>query len=286
MVKGLSEAMAATIIGRRAERYCSVEDVWRRAAVPAATLERLAEADAYADMGVSRRQALWAIRGLGEPPPPLLLDGPLPKGEESPLPLQEGRVKATPARPEPAVRLRPMTAGHEVVEDYQATGLTLRRHPVHFLRAGLRSRGMVTCESLAAMQEGLRVVVPGIVLVRQKPGSAKGIMFVTIEDETGVANLVLWPTLFEKQRRLILSARMIACRGRMQREGEVIHVVAEHLTDLSRELRAIGTQELPFPIQYGRGDGATHPGSADSREQVEAASRRSQGIKVPTRDFR
>ncbi len=276
MVKGLAEALAAVIIARRGQHYASVEDVWRRACVPVSALERLAEADAFAGLGADRRQALWAIRGLGEPPPPLLA------------------TRDT----EPRVTLRPMTEGHEVVQDYQATGLTLRRHPVHFMRPELRRRGMITCESLAAMREGQRVVVPGILLVRQRPGSANGIMFITIEDETGIANLVLWPNLFEKQRRLVLSARMLACRGRVQREGEVIHVVVEHLTDLSRDLRRVGSQDLPFPIEYARGDGATHPGSADSREQVAAAGWRTRDIyvpdrlsqnghiKVPTRDFR
>ena len=157
---------------------------------------------------------------------------------------------------------------------------------------------MVTCASLAATKEGRRVTVPGIVLVRQKPGSAKGVMFITIEDETGIANLVLWPSLFEKQRRLVLSAGMLACRGRVQRDGTVIHVVVEHLIDLSQELRSVGNRAIPFPIERGRGDGATHPGSADSREQVAAASWRTRDIyapdgrftnghiKVPTRDFR
>ncbi len=275
MVKGLAQGHAETILTRRDTGYASVADVWRRAAVPVAALERLAEADAFAGVGADRRQALWAIRGLGEPPPPLLME----------------------RAAEPSVTLFPMTEGREVVEDYQTTGLSLRRHPVAFLRAELRARGMVTCASLAATREGRRVTVPGIVLVRQKPGSAKGVMFITIEDETGIANLVLWPTLFEKQRRLVLSAGMIACRGRVQREGEVIHVVVEHLTDLSRELRSVGARDVPFPIERGRGDGATHPGSADSRDQVEAAGFRTRdiyapeqisprGIKVPTRDFR
>ena len=288
MVKGLAAATAATIIDRRQERYASMEDLWRRAAVPVAALQCLAEADAFAGLAMDRRQALWAISGLGEPPPPLLLAAPSPKGEgaKSSPPLEEGWVRAASHHTEPAVRLRPMTPGHEVVQDYQATGLTLRRHPVHFLRTALRQRGMITCESLAAMPEGRRVVVPGLVLVRQKPGSAKGVMFITIEDETGVANLVLWPDLFEKQRRLVLSARMIACRGRVQRDGEVIHVVIEHLIDLSDELRAIGTRQLPFPIQYGRGDGATHPASGDPRDRATGTRRQPDGIKVPTRDFR
>ena len=199
---------------------------------------------------------------------------------------------------EPSVTLPPTAEGREVVDDYQSTGLSLRRHPVSFLRRELRARGMATCASLAATREGRRVTVPGIVLVRQKPGSAKGVMFITIEDETGIANLVLWPNLFEKQRRLVLSAGMVACRGRVQRDGAVIHLVVEHLTDLSQELRSVGNRSLPFPIERGRGDGATHPASADSREQVAAAGWRTRDIfapeapatnghiKVPTRDFR
>jgi error-prone DNA polymerase len=273
MVKGLAKEQADDIIARRGDFYRSVEDVWRRAAVSVAILERLAEADAFAAVGADRRQALWKIRGLGEPPPPLLA--------------------LTAETAEQTVQLRPMTEGREVVEDYQTKGLTLRHHPAHFLRDAFRKRGMITCASLGGMREGKRVTVSGIILVRQKPGSAKGIMFITIEDETGIANLVLWPNLFEKLRRLVLSASMIACRGRVQREGDVIHVVVEHLTDLSRELRSVGARELPFPIERGRGDGATHPGSADSRDQVEAASWRARDIyvpeghiKVPTRDFR
>ncbi len=300
MAKGLAEAHAAAVIRHRAAGFASVEDVWRRAAVPVAALERLAEADGFAGVGADRRAALWAIRGLGEPPPPLLALCALP--HPGLLPSGEGWVRSD-ARTEPSINLPPMAQGREVVEDYTSTGLTLRRHPVTFLRRELRARGMVTCASLAATREGRRVTVPGIVLVRQKPGSAKGIMFITIEDETGIANLVLWPSLFEKQRRLVLSAGMIACRGRVQREGSVIHVVVEHLTDLSQELRSVGNRAGPFPIERGRGDGATHPGSADSREQVAAASWRTRDIyapdgqatrdqstdghiKVPTRDFR
>jgi error-prone DNA polymerase len=325
MAKGLVQAHADAVIGRRGDGYRSVAEVWQLAAVPLAALERLAEADAFASVGADRRMALWAIRGLGEPPPPLLAlcnDVSLSRssreraGVRAALPLApsvshlshphpgplppavEGEESKGSQHTEPVVVLAPMAEGREVVEDYQSTGLSLRRHPVTFLRKDLRARGMITCATLAATKDGRRVTVPGIVLVRQKPGSAKGVMFITIEDETGIANLVLWPSLFEKQRRLVLSAGMIACRGRVQREGEVVHVVVEHLIDLSQELRSVGNRSLPFPIERGRGDGATHPGSADSREQVAAAGWRTRDIyvpdgrfsnghiKVPTRDFR
>ena len=106
---------------------------------------------------------------------------------------------------------------------------------------------MVRCGDLGTIRDGARVVVPGIVLVRQKPGSAKGVMFITIEDETGVANLILWPDRFEKQRRLVLSAGMIACHGKVQREGDVIHVVTDRLEDLSDLLRSVGDRDEPFP---------------------------------------
>ena len=155
---------------------------------------------------------------------------------------------------------------------------------------------MVTCADLAHARDGRRLTVPGLVLVRQRPGSASGVMFITLEDETGVANLVVWPSLFERQRRLVLSASMIACQGRVQREGEVVHLVAEHLTDLSDLLRSVGSHEEVFPLQHGRGDEARTGGSADERgckgvsvraRDIYVPDRRlGSGIKVPTRDFR
>jgi len=195
---------------------------------------------------------------------------------DSVLPLFAAADVGQRPRPElvevPAL-LVPMRDGGEVVEDYRSVGLSLRSHPVAFLRATLREQGMVTCAGLAYVRDGRRVVVPGIVLVRQKPGSAKGVMFITIEDETGVANLILWPDCYAKQRRLVLSAGMIACHGRMQREGAVIHVITDRLEDLSDLLRSVGERD----------------GSAlDSRAAcgVNVPNARPSGIKVPTRDFR
>jgi error-prone DNA polymerase len=158
---------------------------------------------------------------------------------------------------------------------------------------------MVGCGDLLHLRAGSRVVVPGIVLVQQKPGSAKGVMFITIEDETRVANLVLWADRFEAQRRLVLSAGMIVYHGRVQREGNVIHVVTDRLEDLSDLLRSVGERDGAFPIRYGRGDGATHPAGRDPRSGPGAGpgrrlvrdtyvpdGRLGSGIQVPTRDFR
>ena len=275
MAKGLVKAHADEILAHRGRGYRSVEDMWRRLRVPVAALERLAEADAFLTLGLDRRQALWAIRGLSD----------------TRLPLFDS-VETEPDA-EPAVALAAMTAGRQVVEDYRSTGLSLRRHPVSFLRQDLAQRRIVRCADLLTIRDGKRLEVAGIILVRQRPGSARGVLFVTIEDETGHANLILWPSVFEAQRSLVLTASMIACRGKLQREGEVLHVIAEHLTDLSPLLRSVGDREdEPFPLQHGRGDEAKHGGSPDSRQKPRDIYVRDlhikprKGIKVPTRDFR
>jgi error-prone DNA polymerase len=189
------------------------------------------------------------------------------------------------------VALARMTDGGEVVEDYRSVGLSLRRHPVAFLREDLSRRGMIACGDLARTRDGLRVKVSGIVLVRQRPGSASGVLFITIEDETGVANLIVWPSVFERHQRLILSAVMLACHGRMQREGDVIHVIADGLEDLSGLLRSVGGRDADVPIRAGRGDEARHGVGVDTRMPGGGGPgisdlRRDGGIKVPTRDFR
>jgi len=278
MVKGLAATQADEIITHREAGYRSIEDIWRRLRVPVAALERLAEADAFQALGLDRRRALWTIRGLSD----------------TRLPLFDSATAEPDA--EPAVTLAAMTAGRQVVEDYRSTGLSLRRHPVSFLRQDLAARRIVRCADLAKIRGGLRVEVAGIILVRQRPGSARGVLFVTIEDETGHANLILWPSVFEAQRRLVLSASMIACRGKLQREGEVIHVVAEHLTDLSGLLRGVGERDEEFPVPHGRGDDARRDSTPDSREKKVVSSRDiyvpdlriapGKGIRVPTRDFR
>jgi error-prone DNA polymerase len=277
MAKGLVRVHGEETISHRTTRYRSVEDLWRRVPVPIAALERLAEADAFQTLGLDRRQALWAIRGLSDTRLPLF-----------------DTVPAEPD-PEPRVALQAMTAGRQVVEDYRSVGLSLRRHPVSFLRQDLAARRIVRCAELPTIRDGRRVEVAGIILVRQRPGSARGVLFVTIEDETGHANLILWPKVFEAQRSLVLTASMIACRGKLQKEGEVIHVIAEHLTDLSGLLRSVGERDdQPFPLTYGRGDEAKHGGQPDPRERPRARDiyvrdldiRGGKGIKVPTRDFR
>ena len=195
---------------------------------------------------------------------------------------------------EPPVPLDLMTLGAESSRIIRSIGLSLRPHPLSFLRADLDRLGSLRCSDVHASRNGQMVTVAGLVLVRQKPGSAKGVMFITLEDETEVANLVVWPDVFERQRRLILAAGMIAARGRVQRQGEVAHVVVEHLTDLSHLLRQVGDRDEAFPTRVGRGDEARHGGGADQRDARGRKPRDiyipdlrlDSGIKVQTRNFR
>jgi len=244
MVKGLANANGAAIVANRADRpFVSVDDLWRRAAVPSAALVQLAEADAFGPaLEFARREALWAIKALRDEQLPLFAAAAA--RETDPVPEVD----------EPAVMLRPMTAGSEVVEDYGHVGLTLRSHPIAFLRADLHTRRIISCTDAMQARDGRWLEAAGLVLVRQRPGSAKGVMFITLEDETGIANLVVWPQTFEKFRRSVMTASMLAVRGRIQREGEVVHLVAYQLTDLSAELASVGARDAVFPLSHGRGD--------------------------------
>ncbi len=230
MVKGLDNRTAAGLIVNRAEEpFASVDDVWRRSGLSAEALVRLAEAEAFRpSLGLARREALWAIRGL----------------RDEPLPLFSAAAKreaaAVPELSEPAVALRPMAAGGEVVEDYGHVGLTLRAHPVSFLRESLARRRFLTCAEATGLKDRQRVETAGIVLVRQQPGSAKGVIFVTIEDETGIANLVVWRKVFLAHRPIVMGAPMIGMKGHVQREGEVVHLVVRQITDLSADFSTVG----------------------------------------------
>jgi len=284
MVKGLGNAEAARLVSCRADRpFLSVDDLWRRAGIPSAALVQLAEADAFRPaLDLTRREVTWAIKAL----------------RDEPLPLFAAAARANapvPEQDEPVVALRPMAAGGEVVEDYGHVGLTLRDHPVSFLRTDLARRRITTCAAAMALRDRRWVEVAGLVLVRQRPGSAKGVMFITLEDETGIANLVVWQKVFEAHRRIVLGAGMIAVRGRIQREGEVVHLIAHHLSDLSSELASVGSREAGFPLPHGRGDEFHHgaptpdprglPKAPRPRDIIDPYGHLDE-IRVKTRDFR
>ena len=227
MVSGLRNQNAADLIAARGDReFASVDDLWRCAGVGVASLVTLAEADAFLPaLGLARREALWAIKPLRDEALPLF-----------------AAVRAR-EQDEPEVVLRPLSEGGEVVEDYAHTGLTLRCHPMAFLRDELAANRLLPCSALGEAKDGSGIAIAGLVLMRQRPGTAKGVIFVTLEDETGIANLVLWPRLYERQRRVALTSRLLAVRGHVQREGGVVHLIARSLEDLSGLLTRIGGSE-------------------------------------------
>jgi error-prone DNA polymerase len=230
-IKGLNEDDMRRLVARRGRGYDSVRDVWLRAELSPSTLMRLAEADAFASLGLSRRDALWAAAGLNR------------AGDRDDLPL----LRALSFSPlEADAHLPPMPPGEEIVEDYRFLSLSLKGHPVAFLRARLDARGALPCAALERFPDGAgrRVTVAGLVLLRQRPGTAKGVVFMTIEDETGQANIIVWPKLMERQRAEIIGARHVAVTGRLQKEGGVTHVVAERIEDLSADLRLLETMRV------------------------------------------
>jgi error-prone DNA polymerase len=271
MVRGLSNDHAGKIIAVRGDDpFASIEDVWRRSGVPAAALEKLADADAFAGLGLDRRQALWRVRGLGEKPLPLFAA------------IHEAR--------EPQVELTPMAAGREVVEDYRTVQLSLRAHPLSFLRETLGRRGIIACAELARVRDGSKVEVAGIVLIRQKPGQGK-VTFLTIEDETGIANAILWQRVFDAHRRISMSVPMVGVKGTVQREGAVIHIIADRLEDYTPLLHSVG--EMQFPHRAGGGGGGPDRGEPEwERRQRERHGTPApfgggpqEVIRVKTRDF-
>ena len=225
-VSGLKQDHATLLMARRGSGYGSVRDLWTRTGLPIATLEKLAEADAFQSLGLNRRKALWAVRGL--------------KGSDGAETLQLFRQSGRPAiRNEADPDLPLMTHGEKVVHDYRTMSFSLKAHPMSFLRRDLERRGVVRCADLAKCSDGQRVEVAGLVLVRQRPGTASGVVFATLEDETGIANIVIWSKAFDTYRRTILASRVMAVRGKLQIEGLVIHVVAEQFTDMTGELTTL-----------------------------------------------
>ncbi len=271
MVRGLANEQAGMLLVGRADRpFANIEDVWRRGGAQVSCLMRLAEADAFRpSMGLARREALWAIRALRDIPLPLFAAA-------------EGQP--APETNDQAVALKAMTAGHEVVEDYGHVGLTLRRHPVSFLRDGLSADRILTCAQANAHPDRRRIKLAGLVLVRQRPGTAKGVTFITIEDETGIANLVVWADLYERQRRTVLTANMLAVEGRVQREGLVVHIVADRLIDLSDRLAAIGENDGTFRRPRGGGDNFTGDTPPDPRTPTDLSETGST-LRLKTRNF-
>jgi error-prone DNA polymerase len=218
-ILGMSEKDMETLVKHRGAGYDSIRDLWLRTGLNAAVLERLADADAFRSLGLDRRMALWAVRGLDR------------VGDQDDLPLFSAN---RPTREhEPDAHLPPMPLGAHVVEDYRRLSLSLKAHPVAFMRRRLEARGILRSEALAAIESGKRVTVAGLVLVRQRPGTASGVIFMTIEDESGISNIIVWPKVFERLRPIVIGARFVAVTGKLQSQDDVIHLIAERLEDLT-----------------------------------------------------
>jgi len=234
-IDGLPEHVAAALVSAREAggRFRDIADLRARGGLSPAHIERLASADAFTSLGLTRRQALWDARSLIAAP-----DLPLFRAAGV---REEGAERA-------GIALPAMPLSEEVVADYQTTRLSLKAHPMAFLRADLAARGFVRAADLRARKFRSMVQVAGVVLIRQRPGSAKGVTFITLEDETGVINLVVWPDLKEKQRKVVMGARLMEVRGRVEYDDEVIHVIAHHMTDATHRLHALSDDLLDAPL--------------------------------------
>jgi len=229
-IKGFKEADATALVAAREAGARTIEDFARRGRLPRRALELLAEADAFAGLGYTRRGALWAVKGLA---------GEWGAERDAPLLLRQSLKEAQ-------VELPFMSQPQHVAEDYRTTSLSLKAHPVSFFRGDLARERVVPCAALRTVRDRRRLSVGGLVLVRQRPGTAKGVVFMTLEDETGIANIVVWRDAFDANRRLVMSSSFLIVHGQVQKEGEVIHVVAERFTDLSHRLSELREDEGPI----------------------------------------
>ncbi|WP_334163390.1 error-prone DNA polymerase [Phenylobacterium sp.] len=230
-IRGLKAEDGRRIELARKAGAATLEDFALRAGLSRRSLELLAEADAFRSLGLDRRAALWAVKGLADE-----------VGAEKSAPLV-----ARQSLKEAQVQLPFMSLPKQVAEDYRTTSLSLKAHPVAFFREELAAQKIAPCQALKAMRDRRRLAVGGLVLVRQRPGTAKGVVFLTLEDETGIANIVVWKDVFEANRRLVMGASFLIVHGQLQKEGEVIHLVAERFTDLSWKLGAMRDGEDPPP---------------------------------------
>ena len=220
-INGFKKAEAEALVAARAEGLpMTPMDLARGGGVSRRGLELLAEADAFRSQGLDRRQALWAVKGLA---------GEWEADAKAPLLLRQRQR-------EEQVQLPFMSDSQHVAEDYRTTSLSLKGHPVAFFREALAGRQVVPCSALTSARDRRRLSVAGLVTVRQRPGTAKGVVFMTLEDETGIANVVVWRDTFEKHRRTVMSAAFLIVHGQVQRAGDVIHLVAADFVDLTGRL--------------------------------------------------
>lgn len=232
MLQGMPEIEARRIEEARGNRpFGSLDDFTRRTGLGRSVATRLAKAGAFGSLGIDRREALW--HALAQ--------------DQKELPLFDGHDSSGVRETHPTkINLPKMSVAEEVLADYRAQGLSLDAHPMEFLREGLDRLGVAPAARLKRLPNGGPVRVAGIVLVRQRPSTAKGITFITLEDETGVANLIVRPDVWKRWRSAALGATVLLAHGRLQRHGRVIHVLTSKLENLSDRMKDLGPQSRNF----------------------------------------
>lgn len=252
--KGLAQGDMDRLVRHRGDGYQDLRDLQERAELHRQAMEALAAADAFGSIGLDRRQAHWEIRALAPFSLPLFAAAQRDMRSGSNMPPPD-KVE------EPTIRLPLMSLGEAVVEDYGALQMSLRGHPAGLLRSVLAKEGFALSERLAALPDGGPVSVAGLVLVRQRPGTASGVIFATLEDETGIANVVIWPKVYERYRRELLGSRLLGVRGKLQRQDRVIHVIADRLIDLSPHLSRLADIDTDLQPPLARADEVRRPGT-------------------------
>ena len=273
---GAERDWADRIIAARKRRpFTSLEEFARDTALPKRALILLADADAFRSIGLDRRAALWAVRRLPD---------------DVPLPLFQAAI----AREQPDENAKPlpeMPLPEQVVADYQTVRLSLKGHPMEFLRERFTSERVVACRHVNPRNDKRRVRCAGVVLVRQRPGSAKGVVFMTLEDETGIANIVVWPKVMEQYRKEVMGARLILVEGYIQSSPEgVTHLVAQRMVDRSHDLIGLANDSLSGKHAVPAGAALIEPLNDDRREHAENPAQkirhpRNVRILPPSRDF-
>ena len=277
-IKGFAEGDAEALTTARTALggFDDVYAIWLESGLEPAVLERLANADAYSSIGLTRRQALWAVRGLKDRPLPLFAAAEIReqraeiRSQKSGIRNQKPETRnqipdstssltsdfchqtpeSNPAYEssieygdEPNVDLPPIPLGEEVINDYASVRLSLKRHPLALLRPGFDQMRHIRAEELSRIKVGTFVRVAGLVIGRQRPGTASGVIFMTLEDETGVANIVVWPKMFKRNRKTVLRTRLLSVAGKVEKEGLVIHVIAARLIDMTDRLIDLGRRD-------------------------------------------
>lgn len=276
-IKGFSPDDASVLSAARGRGYDGVRHLWLASRLSGAALERLADADAFRSVGLDRREALWAVRGLDQ--------GAAVRAGRltalAPLPLF---AQADVAEAELERALPPMALGEHVAADYAHLRLSLKAHPMAFLRARYTGQRITPHAGLIAVKDGARVRAAGLVLVRQRPGTASGVIFITLEDEGGIANLIVWPQVFERYRRAVLGARLMFVEGRLQREGIVTHIIADRLEDWTHDLHALSEDTWIEPA-IAHADEVKRPNEDKRQALAERAQARAAGDFPRSRDF-